>query len=139
MSRRSSFSKVLACFIGLAFGYVPAHARQDATTMPSARSEAKLKLETTVDEGTGHRTATGTYTVYENRETQSGRTIDLNIVILHATGENPKSDPIFEMAGGPGMDITIIADRARNHPQHAQRDIVLVPQRGTGGPRALPW
>ncbi|MCH7572936.1 MAG: alpha/beta fold hydrolase [Planctomycetes bacterium] len=137
MSRRSSFSKVLVCFIGLAFGYVPAHARQEATTMPSARSEAKLKLETTVDEGTGHRTSTGTYTVYENRETQSGRTIDLNIVILHATGENPKSDPIFEMAGGPGMDITIIADRARNHPQRDQRDIVLVTQRGTGGSMPL--
>ncbi|MCH7546789.1 MAG: hypothetical protein IID30_10350 [Planctomycetes bacterium] len=63
MSRCSTFPMVLACLIGLALGYAPAHARQEATTMPSARSEAKLKLETTVDEGTGHRTSTGTYTV----------------------------------------------------------------------------
>lgn len=138
MSRRSSFPKVFACFIGLALGYAPAHARQETTTMPSSPGYAKLKLVTTVDEETGHRTSTGTYTVFENRSTQTGRTIDLNIVILHATGENPKPDPIFEMAGGPGMDITTIAGRARRHPQRKKRDIVLVTQRGTGGSLPLP-
>lgn len=137
MSRRSSFSKVLACFIGLALGYAPAHARQEATTMPSVRENAKLKLETTVDDDTGHRISRGTYTVWENRQTQTGRTIDLNVVILHATGENPKPDPIFEMAGGPGMDVTTIARRARRHPQRKHRDIVLVTQRGTGGSMPL--
>lgn len=96
-----------------------------------------LKLKTKIDEDTGHKVSTGTYTVYENREAQSGRTIDLNVVILHATGDDPKPDPVFEIAGGPGMDITTRARFMLEHPQRDQRDIVLVTQRGTGGSNPL--
>lgn len=97
----------------------------------------KLKMETAVDHETGHRISRGSYTVWENRQTQSGRTIDLSIVILHATGDNPKPDPVFEIAGGPGSDITNAARSMKNHPQRDQRDIVLVTQRGTGGSMRL--
>lgn len=97
----------------------------------------KLKMETAVDHETGHRISRGSYTVWENRQTQSGRTIDLSIVILHATGDDPKPDPVFEIAGGPGMDVTRYGRDMKHHPQRDQRDIVLITQRGTGGSMVL--
>ena len=65
----------------------------------------KLKMGTVVDHETGHRISRGSYTVWENRQAQAGRTIDLSIVILHATGNDPKPDPVFEI-GPPGYGAT---------------------------------
>ena len=44
----------------------------------------------------------GKLTVFENRETRTGRTIDLNIVVLPAFDQNTKAEPLFDLAGGPG-------------------------------------
>ena len=44
----------------------------------------------------------GKHTVYENRSAQNGRQIELNIVVLPATGEQAAPDPLFFFAGGPG-------------------------------------
>ena len=44
----------------------------------------------------------GKLTVFENRETRTGRTIDLNIVVLPAFDQKTKAEPLFDLAGGPG-------------------------------------
>ena len=73
-----------------------------------------------------------TYPVWENRETQQGRRIGLNIVILPALGPDKEKDPIFELSGGPGQAVTEDADGLAQSPLRQKRDIVLVDQRGTG-------
>jgi len=75
----------------------------------------------------------GSYEVFENRQTRTGRTIALNIMIIPARAATPDPDPLIALAGGPGQSATdvfpltayvrTIADR---------RDVVLVDQRGTG-------
>ncbi len=62
------------------------------------------------------------------------RTINLNIVVVPASGDRPHADPIFFLAGGPGQAATELAGpMSRVLTQAgAQRDIVFVDQRGTG-------
>ena len=76
----------------------------------------------------------GTLTVYENRETRLGRTIDLKIVVLPALVSRPQPDPLFFLAGGPGQGAAEMAAPLREvfRRVQADRDIVLVDQRGTG-------
>jgi pimeloyl-ACP methyl ester carboxylesterase len=71
-----------------------------------------------------------TYSVWENRETRQGRKIGLNIVIVPALGPDKQSDPVFEIAGGPGQGITEVGEYAGVDTR--KRDVVLVDQRGTG-------
>lgn len=81
----------------------------------------------------------GTFEVYENRATKTGRKITLNIVVYPATGEKREPDPIFYFAGGPGSAAT---DDARGFvPEFSKmrehRDLVFVDQRGTGSSHPL--
>lgn len=81
----------------------------------------------------------GKYEVYENRSSQSGRKIALNIMVLPAISDKPASDPWFALAGGPGQSaveaypLTGFTAKVRQ-----QRDVVLVDQRGTGKSNPLP-
>lgn len=78
----------------------------------------------------------GTLTVYEDRDLNSGRTIDLDIAVLPATGSSSvvQSDPLFLLAGGPGQAATEVYPNATYLFEEVNRlrDIVLVDQRGTG-------
>jgi pimeloyl-ACP methyl ester carboxylesterase len=76
----------------------------------------------------------GALKVFENRETKSGRTIDLKIVVLPALSSDSKPDPLFFLAGGPGQGAAQMARPLRELLRRVQqdRDIVLVDQRGTG-------
>jgi pimeloyl-ACP methyl ester carboxylesterase len=76
----------------------------------------------------------GTLTVFENRETRQGRTIDLKIIVLPALVTTPQPDPLFFLAGGPGHGAAEMAGGIKDLFQRVQadRDIVLVDQRGTG-------
>jgi pimeloyl-ACP methyl ester carboxylesterase len=76
----------------------------------------------------------GKLTVFENRKTRTGRTIDLNIVVLPALDQKTKAEPLFDLAGGPGAASTDAADFwAGPGKVHRRRhDVVLVDQRGTG-------
>lgn len=81
----------------------------------------------------------GTYTVFEDRAARAGRTIDLRVVVLRATGEERLLDPVVPLAGGPGESATA---GARAHAQRfaqerRERDILLVDQRGAGGSNPL--
>jgi pimeloyl-ACP methyl ester carboxylesterase len=76
----------------------------------------------------------GTLTVFEDRAAGAGRTIDLGIAVIPATGSEPAADPLFLLAGGPGQAaieafgpvVGLFSDVLE------ERDIVLVDQRGTG-------
>jgi pimeloyl-ACP methyl ester carboxylesterase len=75
----------------------------------------------------------GTYKVSENRETRTGRTIALNVLILPAKADAPDPDPLFALAGGPGQSATEVFPLvAYVRAISERRDVVLVDQRGTG-------
>jgi hypothetical protein len=45
----------------------------------------------------------GRLTVFENRNTRTGRTLDLNVVVPPAVDQKTKAEPLFDLAGGrPG-------------------------------------
>ena len=76
----------------------------------------------------------GKLTVFENRKTRTGRTIDLNIVVLPALDQKTKAEPLFDLAGGPGAASTDAADfwAGPGKEDRRRHDVVLVDQRGTG-------
>jgi pimeloyl-ACP methyl ester carboxylesterase len=76
----------------------------------------------------------GTLSVWENRDTKTGRKITLKIVLLPALKQDYAPDPVFFLAGGPGQGAASMADALQEPYRRieASRDIVLVDQRGTG-------
>ena len=81
----------------------------------------------------------GKLAVWENRQTKQGRKIDLKIVVLPALRRDPKPDPIFLFAGGPGQGAAKIADQFGLMFRRLQndRDLVMIDQRGTGDSHPL--
>jgi len=81
----------------------------------------------------------GRFAVPENPAAPDGRRIELFVARIRAISEHPRPDPLFLLAGGPGLAATTfytgvapVFERIRR-----DRDIVLVDQRGTGGSNAL--
>ena len=81
----------------------------------------------------------GTYEVFENRATKTGRKIQLKILVLPPTGSPRAPDPFVYIPGGPGSSATEDAQgvasifaKIREH-----RDLVFIDQRGTGGSHPL--
>jgi pimeloyl-ACP methyl ester carboxylesterase len=81
----------------------------------------------------------GKLTVFENRKTRTGRTIDLNVVVLPALDQKNEAGPLFDLAGGPGVASTGAADFYAGPGKELRRghDVVLVDQRGTGNSNRL--
>ena len=77
----------------------------------------------------------GTLAVFEDRAAETGRTVDLEIVVLPAVSDSPEPDPLFFLAGGPGQAATELAGPMlpRLAEVRRTRDLVFVDQRGTGG------
>ncbi|MGH8297837.1 MAG: alpha/beta fold hydrolase [Steroidobacteraceae bacterium] len=83
--------------------------------------------------------ACGRLAVPENPAAPRGRRIQLRVAVVPAVSTRKRPDPLFVLAGGPGMAATSfyssvapVFERIRR-----DRDIVLVDQRGTGGSNAL--
>ncbi len=75
----------------------------------------------------------GTLEVPENRARPEGRKISLAIAVLPANTLNPRGDPLFILAGGPGQAASFLGPfAALLTGVRKDRDIVLVDQRGTG-------
>jgi len=111
-------------------GLAPGPATAAAPAPNSRRWQGKLSPCTLPDRG--GKALCGTYEVFENRETRSGRKLSLRIVLLPATGPTRAPDPIFFLSGGPGEGAAEgAADLARS-PMRTLRDIVFVDTRGTG-------
>ncbi|MFC2156326.1 alpha/beta hydrolase [Acidobacteriota bacterium] len=97
----------------------------------------RLDIESEMDSENNPKISRGTFTVFEDRKTQEGRMIQLDVVVLHATGKHKQPDPMFFLAGGPGGDITRGWRNYGDSWIREERDIVLVSQRGTGGDNKL--
>src|SRR5205809_1411798 len=85
-------------------------------------------------EGVNEELLCGKLTVFENRHTRTGRTIDLNIVVLPAFDQKTKAEPLFDLAGGPGASSAQGAGFYAGPGKEYRRrhDVVCVDQRGTG-------
>ena len=81
----------------------------------------------------------GVLTVFEDRAAQSGRMIDLKIVVARALRRDPKPDPLFVLFGGPVGGAATMAESLAPMFRLVQsdRDIVFVDQRGTGASNPL--
>src|SRR5437667_5822483 len=76
----------------------------------------------------------GKLTVFENRQTRTSQTIDLNVVVLPAFDQKNKAEPLFDLAGGPGASSVDAAGFYAGPGKEYRRrhDVVCVDQRGTG-------
>ena len=85
-------------------------------------------------EGINEELFCGKLTVFENRETRSGRMIDLNVVVLPAFDQKAKAEPLFDLAGGPGASSADSAGfyAGPGKDYRLRHDVVCVDQRGTG-------
>jgi pimeloyl-ACP methyl ester carboxylesterase len=119
--------------VALAFGVF---ARRAQRTRPVAQSAAtRFALRPCHVPGIDDEVRCGKYEVYENRTTQSGRRIGLNIVLLPALSATPAHDPVFWLHGGPGAAATQTVSAAKAGflaNLRPNRDLVFVDQRGTG-------
>jgi pimeloyl-ACP methyl ester carboxylesterase len=81
----------------------------------------------------------GEFAVPENPAVSGGRKINLRVSRVPAINREKAGDPLFLLAGGPGMSASALYGNAA--PAfgriHRDRDIVLVDQRGTGGSNPL--
>jgi pimeloyl-ACP methyl ester carboxylesterase len=76
----------------------------------------------------------GSLPVYENRDTRTGRMINLKIAVIKSTSPQPAKDPVFLLSGGPGVAATEDTGNIQLFLYiQKNRDLVLVDQRGTGG------
>ena len=96
--------------------------------------EGLAKLDQCRLPGVDQKALCGELTVFENREIGSGRTIDLNIIVVPALDQSNKLEPIFYLEGGPGAaatnNATFFAGEGKIYRE--KHDVVLVDQRGTG-------
>ncbi len=75
----------------------------------------------------------GTLEVPENRAAPDGRRIAIAVAMLPANTLDPKPDPLFVLAGGPGQAASQLGPfAAQLTGVRKDRDIVLVDPRGTG-------
>lgn len=100
---------------------------------------ARLALAPCKLPGVDREARCGTLEVFENRATRQGRRIGLRVAVLPALGATPAPDPLFILVGGPGQSAIAPAQAFTSifAGVLADRDIVLVDQRGTGGSNPL--
>jgi pimeloyl-ACP methyl ester carboxylesterase len=79
----------------------------------------------------------GTHWPLENREQPDGHRIPIDVVVIPARSATPRPDPVFFAYGGPGQTATQGAGDWVGSEMNAERDIVLVDQRGTSAAHAL--
>jgi pimeloyl-ACP methyl ester carboxylesterase len=105
-----------------------------ATTLPtSSAADTRLTLKSCSINGID--AECGYLHVPEDRNHPNGRTLDLKIVVVRASGPDRQPDPLFYIAGGPDIPVTseTIVDFVHNYgfsKVNVQRDLVFLDQRG---------
>ena len=124
--------RFLALALGLAAGVHASPPAGSRLVLSPCRVEHPTRITMTEAE-------CGTLRVSENPADPQGRHIALHVARVPAISRRKEPDPLFVLAGGPGMAAT--AFYASAAPAFARirrnRDIVLVDQRGTGGSSPL--
>jgi pimeloyl-ACP methyl ester carboxylesterase len=115
--------------------YFTACTRADNNQLPTSQSTQSSNLQLVPCIIRNHQALCGKLRVYENRLAQSGRMIDLKLVVIKATSNTPAPDPIFYLAGGPGVAAASEDALNQQFPLSLSQnhDLVFVDQRGTGG------
>ncbi len=134
-SRRAGWFRAIALTIALSV----LASLGAACHKPSASAKRFHTLKPCKLKGIDEELLCGKLTVFENRETRSGRTIALNVVVLPALDPASIEEPLFHLEGGPGAAATgaawFYAREGREYRRN--RDVVLVDQRGTGNSNPL--
>jgi pimeloyl-ACP methyl ester carboxylesterase len=81
----------------------------------------------------------GTLAVPEDRARPAGRSLQLAVALVASRSKQPRPDPVFMLAGGPGQSAREAFPMAAGafHEILRERHVVLVDQRGTGGSHPL--
>jgi len=105
-----------------------------AATLTAAARETPHPTHACRLPGVEHEARCGQLTRALDPSQPQGRTISLHFAVLPALARQPRADPVFFVAGGPGQSAIDLAGpvgrmlgRLGN-----RRDIVLIDQRGTG-------
>jgi len=100
----------------------------------SAKAVARARIELQACKLGEVEARCGRYEVFEDRAARKGRKIALRVAVIPAAGPARAKSAIFFLAGGPGQAATRLAGFAAEAMAgaRAQREIVLVDQRGTG-------
>jgi pimeloyl-ACP methyl ester carboxylesterase len=80
----------------------------------------------------GKRMECGFLVVPENRAKPQGKTIRLAVAIIRSTAQQPRSDPLIYLEGGPGGSALSSPGYWFEAPFRDERDIILFDQRGAG-------
>ncbi len=124
----------MRCHLVLILGSLILLVSQMAEAQP-----VKPTLEPCTLPGAESKVLCGSYNVFENRHTKTGRKIPLFIAVLPALETPAEPDPLFFLAGGPGQAASSLAGFASRAFAEVRRhrDIVLVDLAGTGRSAAL--
>jgi len=110
-----------------------------AATAQAAEAPRRPELSPCKEPGIPAGALCGTYEVFENRASRSGRKIPLKVVVLPAQDSQRLPDPFIYFAGGPGEasipEGLFFAQELASLRQ--KRDFLLVDFRGTGGSGGL--
>lgn len=121
------FIRIVVCIL-LVLNNVACSGRKSSADKPA------LALQSCRLEGVAIEARCGKLEVFENRQTNSGRKIALNIAVIPSVSAYPQPDPIVFLAGGPGQAAVKLGQGAYQilHKARREREIVLLDQRGTG-------
>ncbi|MCH9687002.1 MAG: alpha/beta hydrolase [Deltaproteobacteria bacterium] len=140
-THRSGWALLTALAIGGCRNDAPANAPDVAPPVAAEGSDAApLAVDANCPRGLSALARCGTVTVFENRNTSEGRTIDLAYVVVPARDtDNAEADPVFVLAGGPGQAATQVQAIAQTVLREVSqtRPLVFVDQRGTGSSNGL--
>jgi pimeloyl-ACP methyl ester carboxylesterase len=133
---RRARPRSLTPLLGCALLLLAAEAAPAATPSPD---DPRLRLSPCADEGLPAGSRCGTFTVFEDREAGTGRTLELALVVIPGTGPERARRAVAFLPGGPGMGATGAAAGIAHWlaEVRGERDLLLVDQRGTGGSNPL--
>jgi len=127
-----------ALLTGQVFGLARALPLEDAAT-PVLKASASIELSSCTLPGVTQVTRCGVLYLPENPRRPAGRRLPIHIAVIPATNGPALPDPIVPLMGGPGEDAigaaAIYAEQFAS--LRANRDLLLVDQRGTGRSAAL--
>ena len=114
-----------------------------AVAAPAMRMLGSLALEPCTLTAAGLPLTTsafcGKLAVPENRDRPAERRIELAVALVPSRSKQPRPDPVFMLAGGPGQSAREAFPSAAGAFREIlrERHVVLVDQRGTGGSHPL--
>ena len=118
------------CLFALLIGLMVAPVLAQDTTPRLEATDCWMAMPDGVEEGKD--AECGYLVVPEDRSNAASPTIQLAYVVLHASSDAVKPDPVIYLSGGPGGNAVAELEGWVGTPYVQDRDLVLLDQRGTG-------